>query len=755
MLEILRSIVESVANAKSSSEAFRVVIDGVNKAIGAEVCSLYCIDYERRKYRLMANRGLNAKLVGRIEIPFFKGLVGLVAEREELINLQQASSHPRFLRIPELNEEAFETFLGVPILHQRRLQGILVVQRPHSHDFGSDEESFLVTLSAQLGGLLARININDFFSKGPFTHSSPQITGIPGAMGVAVAPVYLLLPPAELEKVPDRKTDDIEAEITYFQKALEQTQKQVIKLGEQIGDRLPTDTAALFDAYQKMLAKESLGHEVESVIRNGWRASTAIRRVINSHVQVLEQVADPYLKERAADLRDLGRRILSNIKNPDSSPEKDIKEPVIVIADEISPSMLAEVPKDKLRGIVSVRGSLTSHVTILAKALNVPAVLGIPNISLSALEGKTIVLDGYKGFIDIAPNKSVIKAYQQIIQDEKKVAADLAKLQAKKGITADGQDVPLYINTGLYADLVKSRQSGVSGIGLYRSEIPFMHMERFPSEDEQTQIYREVLAIFHGYPVAMRTLDVGADKELPYFSYEESNPYLGWRGIRVTLDHPEIFLAQVRAMLKASINLNNLQITLPMISHVEEIDESLKLIRKAYKEIQEEYSDTILAFPKIGAMIEVPSAVVMAESIAKKVDYFSIGSNDLTQYLLAVDRHNSHVANLFDALHPAVIHSIKQVIQAAKKHQIPASLCGEIAGDPLGALAYTGLGVDALSMNTNSMPRVKKLLACFTMAELRHAANEVLKLESSTAIRQYLSQRLDDKNLGGLIRAGR
>ena len=671
MLDTLRSIVEAVANAKSSNEAFRVVINGVNEAIGAEVCSLYCIDYERKKYRLMANRGLNAKVVGRIEIPFFKGLVGLVAEREELINLTQATSHPRFLLIPELNEEAFETFLGVPILHQRKLEGILVVQRRHSHDFGSDEESFLVTLSAQLGGLLARLNINDFFSKKHLAHSSPEISGIPGAMGVAVAPCYLLLPPAELEKVPERKTDDIESELHYFQKALAQTQKQVSKLSNQISGQLPNDTAALFDAYQKMLAKESLGNEVENVIRAGWRASTAVRRVINSHVQVLEQVADPYLKERASDLRDLGRRLLSNLKKTDTSLEQEIKGPVIIIAQEISPSMLAEVPKDKLKGIVSVRGSLTSHVTILAKALNVPAVLGIPNISLSALEGKTIVLDGYKGIVNIAPKKSIMSAYRQIIQDEEKVAAELAKLHSKKAITADGQDVPLYINTGLYADLVKSRKSGVSGIGLYRSEIPFMHMERFPSEEEQTQIYREVLAIFNGYPVAMRTLDVGADKELPYFSFQEKNPYLGWRGIRVTLDHPEIFLAQVRAMLKASINLNNLQITLPMISQVEEVDTSIKLIQKAHREIQEEFSDTKLPFPKIGAMIEVPSAVVLADNIAQRVDYLSIGSNDLTQYLLAVDRHNSHVANLFDALHPAVIQSIQQVILAGKKHQIP------------------------------------------------------------------------------------
>jgi phosphotransferase system enzyme I (PtsP) len=321
-------------------------------------------------------------------------------------------------------------------------------------------------------------------------------------------------------------------------------------------------------------------------------------------------------------------------------------------------------------------------------------------------------------------------------------------------MTVDQHRVSLLVNTGLMSDYTPSLLSGAEGVGLYRTEIPFQVRDRFPSEEEQFMIYESVLKTFRGMPVVLRTLDVGGDKPLSYFPIREANPFLGWRGVRITLDHPEIFITQVRAMIRANMGNDNLAILLPMISGKAELDECLTLINRARSEIEEE-SGNAIELPRIGAMIEVPSAVYQIEDICRLVDFVSIGTNDLTQYLLAVDRNNENVAELYSSLHPAVLKAVRQIYEGAARCGTPVSVCGELAGDPLGVMALLGIGIDSLSMSVGSLLRAKKVIKSFSYEELHDLVAQAVTLPDAVRVRQLYSGKLDDRGLGGLIRAGK
>jgi phosphotransferase system enzyme I (PtsP) len=415
--------------------------------------------------------------------------------------------------------------------------------------------------------------------------------------------------------------------------------------------------------------------------------------------------------------------------------------------------MLAEVPPKRLVGVVAVRGSSTSHTAILARALGVPAVLGVDDLPVARVDGLEIIADGYSGRVYINAPSEIKREYKRLKKEEQELTEELQELRDAEALTGDGVHIPLYANTGLLSDIRPSIESGAEGIGLYRTEFPFMVRERFPGEEEQRQVYREVLESFAPRPVTMRTLDVGGDKALPYFPIQEDNPFLGWRGIRITLDHPEIFLVQIRAMLRASVGLNNLCLLLPMISTLSEVDEAKALVQRAYQELLEEGEEVVM--PKIGAMVEVPSVIYQIGPLAKRVDFLSVGSNDLTQYLLAVDRNNARVAELYDSLHPAVLHALRDVVEEAKRHKVPVSVCGEMAGDPVAALILLGLGVDGLSMSASSLLRVKWMIRSFTRRRAKALAKKVLSMEDAASIRAHLQLVLEKAGLGGLVRAGK
>ena len=558
--------------------------------------------------------------------------------------------------------------------------------------------------------------------------------------------------PLDLDTVPDAVPENIEEEIELLYAAFSAVREDMRLLGERLSASLPEEERALFDVYQRILDSEELGKEVVDHIRAGNWAPGALREVINVHVRRLENLDNEYMRERSEDIKDLGRRVMVYLqKNDRAKPQ--YSEKTILIGEVITPADLAEVPEGCLIGVISTKGSGSSHVSILARAMKVPTVMGVGEAPIHELQGKEIIVDGYYGQIHISPSPSILAEFERLIQEDKKLDATLDEIRDLPAVTKDGHRVSLLVNTGLGADISISLAAGAEGVGLYRTEIPFLMRDRFPSGEEQRIIYRQLLASFAPRPVIIRTLDVGGDKPLPYFPIKEDNPFLGWRGIRITLDHPEIFLSQTRAMLRASEGLNNMRIMLPMISDVTEVDEALRLLRKAYVEVCDEGYD--IEMPQIGVMIEVPSAVYQTRALSKRVDFLSVGSNDLTQYLLAVDRNNPRVANLYDSLHPAVLRALIQVVESAHQEGKHVSICGEMAGDPVAVILLLAIGFDSLSMNAPSVGRVRWIIRHFSKKKSAKLLHEVLSMESAVMIRCHMELALERAGLGNLVRVGR
>ncbi|MDH5179088.1 MAG: phosphoenolpyruvate--protein phosphotransferase [Gammaproteobacteria bacterium] len=757
MLDILRRIVQEVNSARNLDQALSIIVTQVKAAMEVDVCSVYLSDEAQQQHVLMATEGLNPESVGNIRLAFDEGLVSLVASRAEPVNLANAPEHPRYYYFPGSGEEQFNSFLGVPIIHHRKVLGVLVVQSRNPECYVEDSVTFLITIASQLAGAMAHAAASGEIERilaqnGQDLDDSKPLLGLPGAPGVAMGTAVVVYPLADLNAIPDRKIDDIDSEIEVFSKAVEQVRQDIINLSSRLEALLPAEDKALFDAYLLMLNGESLLGETIGNIRRGNWAPGALRQTILEHVKIFREMNDPYLSERADDVHDLGQRILAHLQAANQR-EMEYPNETILVGEDISATMLAEVPPGRLKAVVSVRGSRTSHVAILSRALGLPAVMGVKDLPVGRVDGCQVIADGYSGNVIISPSGAVRKEYQRLAQEEAELSAELMELRDQPAMTQDGKHIPLYANTGLLSDISPSLSSGAEGIGLYRTEFPFMVRQSFPGEEEQYRIYRHALQVFAPRPVTLRTLDVGGDKALPYFPIHEENPFLGWRGIRITLDHPEIFLVQARAMMKANVGLNNLHILLPMISTVAELTDALMLLRQAHAELIEEGIN--VTQPKIGVMIEVPSAVYQVDSLARRVDFFSIGSNDLTQYLLAVDRNNANVAELYDSLHPAVLRAIYQVVLSAKAHKIPVSVCGEMAGDPASALLLVGMGIDSLSMSASSLTRVKWVIRNVSTKRAIDLLDEVMQMEDPQTIRQYLNSRFEIAGMGGLVRAGK
>lgn len=759
MLATLRRIVQEVSAAPDLNSALFLVSERVREAIKTDACTIYLVDNQRGEYVMMATKGLNPAAVTHIRLGLTEGMVGLVGKREEPINLEDAPSHPNFYYEPRAGEEKFKAFLGVPIMHKRSLLGVIVAQQEEARRFGEDEEAFLVTLSAQLAGIIAHAKavgtIEGLYSEEVSAVQSElefaAVAGMPSVSGIGIGRAVVVYPQADLDAVPDRKAENIEEEIALFRRALVETRDEIKSIKQKLSSTLSKDELALFTVYLRMLGKNDLEDKVIDVISQGQWAQGALKIVVKQHVRQLASMDDEYLRDRANDIMDLGAKVLANLQEIKQKPNF-YSENTILVGEQVTAADLADVPEGRLKGIISYRGSSSSHIAILARALNIPTIMGATGEPVSFLEGKEIVLDGYYGHAYVNPSEQLREEFSILVQEEKDLDADLQGLRDLPAQTPDGHEVTLYVNAGLLNESGLSLSVGAAGVGLYRTEVPFLIRERFPSEEEQRVVYRQLLNAFAPRPVIMRTLDVGGDKMLPYFTHEEDNPFLGWRGIRVTLDHPEVFLVQVRAMLRASEGLNNLRIMLPMITTVSEVDESLHLISRAYHEVRSE--GALIKMPSVGVMIEVPSAVYQAKAIASRVDFLSIGSNDLTQYILAVDRNNARVSDLYDSLHPAVLGAIRYTIKCAHDENKPVGLCGEMASDPVSIILLMALGLDSLSLNAVSLLRVKWVIRSITYAKALELSREVLALDNAAMIRFRLESALDEAGLGGLIRAG-
>ncbi|MDX1452246.1 MAG: phosphoenolpyruvate--protein phosphotransferase [Oleiphilaceae bacterium] len=734
----LTRIVQQVSMVQDATRQVRLIVDQIAQTLECEVCSLYRIAPEGHM-ELLASHGLNAERP--VTIPGGQGLVGLVARTRHVVNLANGLKHPDYFHVADLLEERFKSFCGVPLVNNGEVIGVLVVQGRYARKLSSKHEAFLSTLAAHIALLVQQLPValDDVAQQ-------KQMLGVPAAPGVAIGHA-LLCRRDSLANAAVSYNHDVALALEEWQSLLQRVDEDLKQERAALGAMVSAEVANMFDAYQMLLFDPTLSERVKAAIREGYALTTAIKMAIQHYADLFRAMDDEYMKARHEDVWHLGNKLYHTYQNrhPEIALEAAGHEAIILIGHDISVSDIAGVPTKRLKGIVSAGGSRLSHTAILANALGIPAVMGVPGI-LEVAEQELLIVDGFEGQVFSDPAETLLAEYQVLIERERSMEAGLEKLRELPAQTKDGQRIQLLSNSGLLSDISPGLKHGSEGIGLFRTEIPFMASETFPTEDEQIRLYRKALELYRGKPVVMRTLDVGGDKPLPYFSVGfEENPALGWRGIRFALDNVQLLVTQLRAMLKAAREPGQLHILVPMVAYIDELRTVRKLLDETLVQLKEE--GVTVHRPRLGIMIEVPAAISQLPKWRPYLDFVSVGSNDLSQYLLALDRNNPRVAARYDHVHPAVVSELKRVVDLSQSLELPLSVCGEMAADPVSVLLLVGMGVERLSMSSARLPRIKLLIRNLDRATAQAFLQRALDLESAQAIRELGKQLIEENGL--------
>ena len=736
-LLLAKKILLDAGQVKSQKALVSMIVRRIRTALKVDVCSLYLMN-DMQQMVLTATEGLAKSAIGIIRMELGEGLVGTIASRQHLLNLPFAEQHPKFKFFVESGEDRYQGFLGIPMIHLGTVLGVLVVQVKETRRFTEEEEAFLITMGAHLvasqGASLkkvAHVKVS--------TDTVIRLTGIVGAPGTAMARGWVVRNDIRLEDIEERSGTSVAFEQQRIQEAFDNTLEELESDEHTHG--ITETLTSLINVYKLLLTSPELHSAIQGHLANGVSASTALKLGMMTQIAVFDAMEDLYLKARADDLRVLGVRVYRQLQNLE--PEVITSDvPIILIGENITIEHLTRIDSKFIAGVVSNQGSKLSHTSVLANALGIPAVVGLGESDLRVLHGLDLILDGHRGLVIGNAPEQVTTEYLKVMAHHRTSQANLAHLRYLPAESIDGAKIRLYTNTGLLADIRPGLERGSEGVGLYRSEIPFMVHNTFPTEEEQTRIYRGVLEAYAPMPVVMRTLDVGGDKALPYFPIKEENPFLGWRGIRFTLDYRNIQLDQIRAMLLANIGYDNLQIMVPMLSQEDELVRVHALIDEAVKQLNEEGFP--VHKPPVGIMAEVPVVIWMLPTLRANIDFVSIGSNDLTQYLLAVDRNNPRVAHLYSHFHPAVLAAIHDLVRTCKRLDLPVSVCGEMASDPRAVLLLLGMGVHTLSMSAYKLPVVKWLIRHISMADCQTLLQQAIALDNDKDTQAMLSQKLSE-----------
>jgi phosphotransferase system enzyme I (PtsI) len=571
-----------------------------------------------------------------------------------------------------------------------------------------------------------------------------ELKGIAAATGISIGIAHKV---GKEELAVSRKSiteAEIPLEIQVFEEALIKTRREIIELQKRIGLEMGKDEAQIFDAHLLVLEDRMLIEEVISRLKQDkFNVAFIFQEVLKKYVSIFEKIEDEYLKERISDINDVGKRVLRNLLGKEKAGLSEFKEKVVIVAHDLSPSDTAAMHKKRVAGFVTDVGGKTSHTAIMAKSLEIPAVVGVENATAVINAGDMLIVDGTLGVIIVNPDQKTLDSYH--IEEEKLKGATEKFFSVKDlpALTLDGVKVEINANIEFPDEVPAVKLHGGEGIGLYRTEFFYMNRKDSPSEDEHYRAYKYVAEEMNPYPVIIRTLDLGGDKFLSQFQIpHEMQPFLGWRAIRFCLARPEIFKLQLRAILRASAH-GNLKLMYPMISSVDEFRQANKLLDEAKAELRAKnmpFDEDI----QVGAMIEVPSAALTADILAKEADFFSIGSNDLIQYSLAVDRANEKVAYLYEPSHPAILRLIKNIIDSAHKADINVGMCGEMAGEPSFALILLGLGLDEFSMPPQVIPELKYLIRLVTLGQVKEIAEGALQLSTGKEVADYAQKRLKE-----------
>jgi phosphotransferase system enzyme I (PtsP) len=775
-LAVLEDIGAIIGHSHDLQETLENIVKIVAERMGTEVCSLYLFDPKEDRLTLWATTGLERAAIGKVTMGIGEGLTGMVIEKDEPVMVVDAMTHPRYKYFPETGEERYHSFLGVPVAEKRGALGVLVVQTLRRRRFSPNELRLLRAIAAQVRGIIVQARLVETLEskekerqeyrkrmvdairrlhvyekegggRAPGAKRRPgqfRLTGSGASPGFGMGRAHLLHPEVSLDQVEERTSDNPEAERVRFEQAIARSVEEMVHLREKMHALAPEIDPAIFDAQRMMLEDATFIRKVESRLSEGETAESALKHIVEEYVIAFAAMPDGYLRERAVDVRDIGQRLLRNLLGHEER-ERGFSSDVVLIAHELTLSDLSLAEHARLKGIVLATGGVTSHASILAKSFEIPTVVGVGHVADVLHEGDTVVVDGNSGVVYVNPGVDVMREYQRLDKQYRAFNRELEAIRDAPGETTDGHRINLYANIGLIGDLQFAEVHGAEGVGLYRTELPFLSYKDFPNEDEQLTLYRKAIDRMRGRPVTIRTLDLGADKYPSYLTIgQEENPFLGWRSIRISLEMPEVFKTQLRAILRAGV-FGKVRILFPMISSLEELYRVKDLLEQARQELEESGTPYDRAMP-IGIMIEVPAAVWLAPRLIEEVDFFSIGTNDLIQYLLAVDRNNSKVAPLYEPLHPAVLAAIGDVAQAAKDAGKMVGMCGEMASDPLCTLPLLGMGLDDLSMGPFFIPVIKRLIRSVSFADAEQVARDLRGLSTAKDVKGYLFARL--KELG-------
>lgn len=737
------------------------------KRLAADVCSIYLTGTNLGRLTLRATRGLDARSLGNVHLRIGEGLVGLAAERGEAVGTAHASSDPNYRYFPETGEERYESLLAAPLVFRGVTIGVLVIQTVESRDFDATDVGLLQTCAQLLAPVVTNaqllalagdtaegrargvdrlIDQGIMHGKGADrSDRSVELDGIPTSPGIAIGAIYRLENPVDLERLEYSPSDDKAEEKRDLQEALAEARREIDGMREVVGERFGPEFEAVFHTQIQILEDHGFVSKIDQGVEESGNALTSLRQVLDAYRSTFERIEDPYFRERGADVEDVGRRVMEKLLGV-RRHDQPMEPGSVVVVDSVYPELFANLDIDLVAGIVSEHGGATSHGAIFARTLEIPAVTGVAGLQSEARAGETAIIDGGTGKIYLSPDDSLVAEYDRARKEYAESVLHLDAMRERPAETRDGRTIALSANVGLLNDLRLVDQHGAEGVGLFRTELLALAHRGFPSEREQDQLYRRVCEMMGPRPVTIRTLDLGGDKGIPNIGLDdEENPQLGCRSIRLTLENHHAFQAQLRAILRASAS-RTVRLLFPMISGIGELRLARAALDQAQEELRREGEDFDPELP-VGIMIEVPSAAICADVLAAECDFFSIGTNDLTQYTLAVDRGNERVAHLYHPLHPAVLALIARSKEAARGAGIPISICGEMATNPLAVPLLVGLGINELSGTPSQVPLVKEIVRAVGYGDTNRDARRALAAASVEEVHAIAAARLRDAGL--------
>ncbi len=767
----LEDISALILQSHDLDETLRNIVNLVARRMGTEVCSIYLLDEDQQTLRLRASKGLSRRAVDKVTMGIGEGLTGMAAQERHAVAILEPQAHPRYRYFKETGEERYHSFLGIPLFDRHHPLGVIVLQTKEARQFSAEEISALSTIAFQVSSIVINARLLDSIRQKEeesnrfarelektrqslLTRDLPRerdgetaLRGTVAYPGVVSGPAHVLDEKLGFADILDEEQIDRKTELARLDAALEKTRIQTLFLEKRVAERLSENDAAIFHTHLMILEDRSFLDKLHREIEGGHSAPYALKKVVGGYLEAFSRMEDQYLRERAADMEDIGRRLLANLVGQEHQLLQ-LRFPGILVAREILPSDMAALDHEQLRGIVTEAGEKNSHAVIMAKSLGIPALVGVRGAVHAVQPEQPLILDANSGCLYISPPAKIVEEYRRLEEDCGRELHRLEEFRDLPAQTRDGERVVLRANIGLVSDVAVARRNGAEGVGLYRTEFPYMARGNFPDRDDQYQLYRKVLEGFAGHPVTIRTLDIGGDKALPYFSPpKEENPFMGWRSVRVSLDNRDIFRTQLEAILMAGAH-GAVKLLFPMISSIEEVRACKAVLAEARENLRRDGVSFAEQVP-LGVMIEVPAAVQLTPQLAREVDFFALGTNDLIQYMLAADRNNPLVSKYYDPLHPAILQVLREVAGVARNLGKGLCLCGEMASDPLNFLLLIGLGVREFSMPAPFIPRTKALLGKISARAARKAAREVLEMEESAQIRKALARVLRELQLAG------